>query len=216
MLQNIFNFSYLFFFNFVGFGGIITSLILWRFPDLNKRFTLILMYFLFFLSINLAFSLNKTKFGFQYIETFGKNLGGLMAFGPTLGVDGVSVLMIALTCFIFPLCFLSVWDTKDDQMSQTCLLYFSLEVLTINVFLQLNILYFFIFFEAVLIPMVIIIGVYGSRERRIYAAYRFFFYTLFGSLIALTGIIILYAEYKSLNLLYLSKISIKREIQIVL
>ena len=107
-MHHIFNSGILSFFNIVGVGGIITSLILWRVPHLNKKATLISMYFLFYLSLNLIFSFNKHKSGFQYVETWGKSLGGLLSFGPTLGVDGVSVLMIGLTCFIFPLCFLSI------------------------------------------------------------------------------------------------------------
>ena len=131
--------------------------------------------FFFFLSICLATSFNKKNPQFQFVEAWGSKLGGLLASGPLLGVDGVSVLMITLTCFIFPLAFLSTWDQKQQDASPLCFLYFCLEYLTINVFMQLNILFFFIFFEAVLLPMVIIIGVFGGRSRRVGAAYRFFF-----------------------------------------
>ena len=171
------------------------------------------MYAFLCASLYLAASFNKKKAQFQFLEGWGTRSGGFLAAGPLLGVDGVAVLMIILTCFIFPLAFLSMWDHREEEISSVCLLYFSLEYLTLNVFMQLNILFFFIFFEAVLLPMVIIIGVFGSRSRRISAAYRFFFYTLVGSLITLSGIIIIYAEYGSLNLLFLKKIKIGADLQ---
>jgi NADH:ubiquinone oxidoreductase subunit 4 (subunit M) len=68
------------------------------------------------------------------------------------------------------------------------------ELLLINVFAVLDLFFFYVFFEAVLIPMFIIVGVWGSRQRKIHAAYQFFFYTLLGSLIMLIGIIAIYFE----------------------
>ena len=171
------------------------------------------MYIFFFLSVYLSASFNKKKAQFQFVEGWGSNWGGLLASGPLFGVDGVSVLMITLTCFIFPLAFLSTWDQKQHEASPTCFLYFCLEYLTVNVFIQLNILFFFIFFEAVLLPMVIIIGVFGGRLRRLEAAYRFFFYTLFGSLVTLSGIIIIYTQYGSLNLIFLKNFKIAEDLQ---
>ena len=121
--------------------------------------------------------------------------------------------MITLTCFVFLLAFIYTWDQKQEEASSTCFLYFCLEYLTVNVFMQLNILFFFIFFEAVLLPMVLIIGVFGGRPRRVEAAYRFFFYTLFGSLITLSGIIIIYKQHSSLSLIFLKKVKIGENIQ---
>ena len=216
LIYFLYNTNILNYFQIIAIIGLISSLVLWRKPSLNRQVTLFFMYLLLFLSIYLAGSFNKTKGQFQFVEAWGSKLGGLLAAGPLFGVDGVSVLMIALTCFIFPLAFLSTWDQKQEDISPTCFLYFCLEYLTVNVFMQLNILFFFIFFEAVLIPMVIIIGVFGNRSRRIDAAYRFFFYTLFGSLITLSGIIIIYTEYGSLSLIFLKKFKIAEELQILL
>lgn len=171
------------------------------------------MYVFLSLSVYLAASFNKNKAQFQFVEGWGSRWGGFLALGPIFGVDGVSVLMIALTCFIFPLAFLSTWDQKEQDVSPTCFLYFCLEYLTVNAFMQLNILFFFIFFEAVLLPMVLIIGVFGGRSRRVDAAYRFFFYTLFGSLITLSGIIIIYTEYGSLSLIFLKKFKLAEDLQ---
>lgn len=207
------NIGILSFFNIIGISGVISSLVLWKKASLNKQVTLFFMYALLFLSVYLAASFNKKKAHFQFIEAWGSSWGGFLASGPLFGVDGVSVLMIILTCFIFPLAFLSTWDQKQHDTPSICFLYFSLEYLTVNVFMQLNILFFFIFFEAVLLPMVLIIGVFGGRPRRVEAAYRFFFYTLFGSLITLSGIIIIYTEYGSLNLIFLKKFQLAEDLQ---
>lgn len=200
-------------FHIIGMSGVISSLILWKKTSLNKQVTLCFMYIFLFLSLYLAASFNKKKAQFQFVEGWGSNWGGFLASGPVFGVDGVSVLMITLTCFIFPLAFLSTWDQKQHESSPTCFLYFCLEYFTVNVFMQLNILFFFIFFEAVLLPMVVIIGVFGGRSRRVEAAYRFFFYTLFGSLVTLSGIIIIYTQYGSLNLIFLKNFKIAEDLQ---
>ena len=194
-------------------SGVVSSLILWKKTSLNKQVTLSFMYLFLFLSVYLAASFNKKNGQFQFVEGWGSKWGGFLASGPLLGVDGASVLMIALTCFIFPLAFLSTWDQKQHDISPTCFLYFCLEYLTVNVFMQLNILFFFIFFEAVLLPMVVIIGVFGGSSRKVAAAYRFFFYTLFGSLITLSGIIIIYTQYGSLNLIFLKKFKLAEDLQ---
>lgn len=207
------NFGILTFLNAIGLLGVSSSFLLWKKPNLNKQTTLAFMFFFLFLSIYLAASFDKKTTGFQFVESWWIGGGDLLASGPLLGVDGVAVLMINLTCFIFPLAFLSIWDCREEEASSLCFLYFSLEYLTVNVFIQLNILYFFIFFEAVLLPMVLIIGVFGGRPRRIDAAYRFFFYTLFGSLIMLSGIIIIYNECNSLDLIFLKNIQISEQAQ---
>ena len=200
-------------FNIIGISGVISSLVLWKKKILNKQVTLSFMYLLLFLSLYLAASFNKKNAQFQFVEGWGSKWSGFLSLGPLLGVDGVSVLMITLTCFIFPLAFLSTWDQKEHEAYPICFLYFCLEYFTLNVFMQLNILFFFIFFEAVLLPMVVIIGVFGGRPRRVAAAYRFFFYTLFGSLITLSGIIIIYTKYGSLNLIFLKSFKLAEDLQ---
>jgi proton-translocating NADH-quinone oxidoreductase chain M len=109
----------------------------------------------------------------------------------TLGADGISMVFLLLTLFIFPICFLSAWTvTKQPKHFFNYLL--AMELLLVLTFSTLDIFYFYVFFESLLIPMFILIGVWGARERKIKAAYYFFLYTFFGSLFMLFGILYLY------------------------
>ena len=96
----------------------------------------------------------------------------------SLGIDSISLMFIVLTTFIFPLCILSSWSNIKQNFKEYMITFLIMESLLILVFCLLDLLLFYIFFESVLIPMFIIIGVWGSRERKIHAAYQFFLYTL--------------------------------------
>ncbi len=109
-----------------------------------------------------------------------------------VGVDGLSLLFILLTTFLFPFCFLVNWDQIKVNVKEYLISFLILESLLIAVFSFLDIVFFYIFFESVLIPMFLFIGVWGSRERKIYAAYLLFLYTLLGSLLMLVGILSMY------------------------
>ena len=124
-----------------------------------------------------------------------------------LGVDGISIFFIILTTFLIPLCILASYKSITFSIKEFLILFVLLEILLIFVFTVLDIILFYIFFESVLIPMVLIIGVWGSRERRIRAAYIFFFYTLIGSLIMLSAIIYIYNKTGTSD--YLSLLTVK-------
>lgn len=109
----------------------------------------------------------------------------------TLGADGLSMIFIMLTLFIFPLLFLSAWSILKN-FKAFFIAFLLMELLLVLTFLTTDLLYFYIFFESLLIPMFMVIGVWGARERKIKAAYLFFLYTLFGSLIMLFGLFQLY------------------------
>lgn len=107
------------------------------------------------------------------------------------GADGMSLYFIALTAFIFVLCFMINMDSiKNLKGFLICLL--SIEALSILSFASLDLLFFYVFFESLLIPMFILIGIWGARERKIKAAYYFFLYTFFGSLFMLFAILNIY------------------------
>ena len=93
----------------------------------------------------------------------------------TIGVDGISLFFIILTTFLIPVCILVGWSSIQIYVKEYCIFFLLLECLLIAVFSVLDLLLFYIFFESVLIPMFLIIGVWGSRERKIKAAYQFFF-----------------------------------------
>jgi proton-translocating NADH-quinone oxidoreductase chain M len=108
------------------------------------------------------------------------------------GVDGISLFFIVLTTLLIPICLLASWDTILILRKEYLLCFIGMELLFIGVFSILDLLGFYIFFEAVLIPMFLIIGVWGAREEKIRASYYFFFYTLVGSVLMLLSIFYIY------------------------
>jgi NADH-quinone oxidoreductase subunit M len=114
-----------------------------------------------------------------------------------IALDGISVFFVLLTTFLIPICILVSWNSIVYKLKEFLILLFIIEFLLINVFITLDLFFFYIFFESVLIPMFIMIGVWGSRQRKIHAAYQFFFYTLLGSIIMLMAIIYIYFTLKT-------------------
>lgn len=109
----------------------------------------------------------------------------LLTLNFTLGVDGISIFFILLTTLLIPLCILASWNSVGHSLKEFLIAFLFLDFLLIGVFCVLDLLFFYIFFESVLIPMFLIIGIWGSRERKILAAYYFFLYTLLGSVVML-------------------------------
>ena len=110
-----------------------------------------------------------------------------------LGVDGISLLFIVLTSLLIPVCILTSWDSIKIFQKEYQVCFLSLLIILIGVFSILDILGFYILFEAVLIPMFLIIGVWGARKQKVSASYYFFFYTLVGSLLMLLSIFYIYS-----------------------
>ncbi len=104
-----------------------------------------------------------------------------------VGVDGISLFMVLLTTFLTPLCVLASWRSIDDRVKEYMLMFLLLEAGMIGVFCALDLFLFYVFWEAMLIPMYFIIGIWGG-PRRIYAAVKFFLYTMLGSLLMLVAI----------------------------
>jgi proton-translocating NADH-quinone oxidoreductase chain M len=131
-----------------------------------------------------------------------------------LGLDGISLFFVILTTFLIPICILVSWTSINVYIKEYCIAFLVLESLMIAVFCVLDLLLFYVFFESVLIPMFIIIGVWGSRERKIRAAYQIFLYTLFGSVLMLLAILLIYFQTGTtdLEILYTSKFSETRQI----
>jgi len=126
--------------------------------------------------------------GFQMVETI--DLPGAM-FSYAMGVDGISMLFVILTTFLMPLCILASWNSVETRVREYMIAFLVLETMMIGVFCALDIVLFYVFFEAGLIPMFIIIGVWGGK-RRVYASFKFFLYTLAGSVLMLLAIMAMY------------------------
>ena len=132
----------------------------------------------FGLSLLIWWNFDKSTAAFQFVEE-AKWLGPIKY---KMGVDGISMLFVILTTFLMPLCILAAWDSVE---------FLVLETLMIGVFCALDIVLFYLFFEAGLIPMFLIIGVWGGK-RRVYASFKFFLYTLLGSVLMLLAIMAMY------------------------
>ncbi len=110
----------------------------------------------------------------------------------SVGIDGISLFFVLLTTLLMPLCLLSSWETVKGNVQVYFRAFLAMEGLIIAVFCVTDLFAFYVFFEAVLIPMFLLIGAYGGRQRRIKAAYLFFLYTLLGSLLMLLAVLLLY------------------------
>ena len=119
-----------------------------------------------------------------------------------IGVDGISLFMILLSTFLVPICILASWNNIKIKIKEYMLSFLFLETVMIGMFASIDILLFYIFFEAVLIPMYLIIGIWGGK-RRIYASFKFFLYTLLGSVLMLIAIIVIYRNTNSMSILNL-------------
>ena len=146
----------------------------------------------FVLSLFLWIFFNKSIGTFQYVSSFFWIPFFNINF--SIGIDGISMFFIILTTLLIPLCLLASWGSINFQVKQYLILFLLLEFFLIGVFCVLDLLLFYIFFESVLIPMYLIIGIWGSRERKIRAAYFFFLYTLLGSVLMLLAILYIYFE----------------------
>jgi NADH-quinone oxidoreductase subunit M len=126
--------------------------------------------------------------GFQLIESHAWFSDRILY---KLGVDGVSMPFILLTTFLMPFCILASWKSIELRVKEYMVAFLVLETLMVGVFCALDLVLFYLFFEGGLIPMFLIIGVWGGK-RRIYASFKFFLYTLLGSLLMLVAIMTMY------------------------
>jgi len=110
-----------------------------------------------------------------------------------MGIDGISMLFVLLTTLLTPLCVLASWENIQTRVKEYMISFLVLETFMIGMFCALDLVVFYIFFEAVLIPMFIIIGVWGG-PRRVYASFKLFLYTLLGSVLMLLAILAMYAD----------------------
>ena len=116
-----------------------------------------------------------------------------------VGVDGISLFMVMLSTFLTPFCILASWVSIKKRIKEYMMAFLFLETAMLGMFFSIDILLFYIFFESVLIPMFLIIGIWGG-ERRIYASFKFFLYTLLGSVLMLIAIIFIYQNTNSMNI----------------
>jgi proton-translocating NADH-quinone oxidoreductase chain M len=149
------------------------------------------------LSSLILYEFDKDSYFYQDIVYYTLD-SDILNFSYAFGLDGLSATFIFLSCLLGFLCILFVWE--DSRFKEYSLNLLLIQFFLIIIFSSLHLFLFYIFFEAILIPMYLIIGVWGSRERKIRAVYLFFFYTLCGSLLMLIGILYIYSKTGSLNI----------------
>ena len=165
-----------------------------------------------FLAIFLWYVFDKNSSEFQFIEE--KNwISGYIKF--KFGVDGISILFIVLTAFITPICIISCINSVKTRLKEFLIAILVLESFMIGVFCSLDLVIFYLFFEAGLIPMFLIIGIWGGPNR-VYAAFKFFLFTLLGSVLMLVAIISIYWITGTTDVIEIFAIKIPTEFQYIL
>jgi proton-translocating NADH-quinone oxidoreductase chain M len=192
------------------------SIILFVIPD--PRIRLIrsiglctsLITFLYSLLFWIQFDNSTAKF--QFVETIRWLPYSNINF--YIGIDGISLFFVVLTTFLIPICILVGWSSIKSYKKEYMIAFLICESFMIAVFCMLDLLLFYVFFESVLIPMFIIIGVWGSRQRKIQAAYQFFLYTLLGSVFMLLAILFIFFQTGTtdLQILLTTEFSERRQI----
>jgi NADH-quinone oxidoreductase subunit M len=170
-------------------GAVLVFLLPRRAEALARQVALAVSVATFVVSLPLYFGFNPATPDYQFVEQ--------RAWMPTLGVayhlgvDGISLLLVLLTTFLMPLALLASWSSVEARWKEFAITMLLLETGMVGVFVALDLFLFYIFWEAMLIPMYLIIGIWGGANR-VYAAVKFILYTLFGSLLMLVAILALY------------------------
>ncbi|MES2540545.1 MAG: NADH-quinone oxidoreductase subunit M [Pseudomonadota bacterium] len=142
----------------------------------------------FVISLFILFRFDPSNTGFQFVE----EREWILGLSYKMGVDGISILFVMLTTFLMPITIWSCWGV-ETRVKEYMIAFLVLETLMLGVFCALDLVLFYLFFEAGLIPMFLIIGIWGGKER-IYAAFKFFLYTFLGSVLMLVAMIAMYLD----------------------
>jgi len=153
-----------------------------------KVFALVATTATFLVSLAIVTQFDPNDTGFQFVE----EADWLLGMKYKLGVDGISVLFVMLTTFLMPLTIAACWGV-ETRVKEYMIAFLVLETLMLGVFMALDLILFYLFFEAGLIPMFLIIGIWGGKER-IYAAFKFFLYTFLGSVLMLVAMVAMFVD----------------------
>ena len=166
----------------------------------------------FFLALFLWYSFDPTTYDFQFVEE-NTWISGFIKF--KFGIDGISILFILLTAFITPICIISCINSIKLRLKEFLIAILVLETFMIGVFCSLDLVIFYLFFEGGLIPMFLIIGIWGGA-RKVYSAFKFFLFTLLGSVLMLVAIIAIYWITGTTDVVDIYEIKIPKEFQYLL
>ena len=178
--------------------------------DNVKSIALVTTLVVFALSVYMFTGFDKSSADFQFVEKF----DWLPALGSSykMGVDGISIFFVLLSTLLTPICILASWESIKKRVREYMMAFLLLETMMIGMFCALDFVLFYVFFEGVLLPMFFIIGVWGG-ERRVYAAFKFFLYTLLGSVLMLLAILLIYHQSGTMDIPTLMQASLPPGIQ---
>ena len=174
-----------------------------------RRISLITTFLTFLFSLVMWAMFDPETAGFQFVVDQ-KWLGDVIAY--RMGVDGISILFIVLTALLMPMVILTSWRSVQTRVREYMITFLLLETMMIGVFATLDLAMFYVFFEGGLIPMFLIIGIWGGK-RRVQASYKFFFYTFVGSVLMLLAIMAMYWQTGTLDIRVLLKSTFPPEMQ---
>ena len=164
----------------------------------------------FLLSLIIWFQFDRSTAAFQFEE----RVDWMPGFNITyhMGVDGISMLFVLLTTLLTPICVLASWESITVRVKEYMIAFLVMETMMVGMFCALDLIVFYIFFEGVLIPMFLVIGVWGG-PRRVYASFKFFLYTLLGSVLMLLAILAMYFKAGTTDIPTLMKFTFPTEMQ---
>jgi len=155
----------------------------------------------FLLSLFIWFNFETGTAAFQFQERVEWFPG--LGISYRMGVDGISMMFVLLSTLLMPICILASWESIQDRVKEYMIAFLILETMMVGMFCALDYVLFYVFFEGVLIPMFIIIGVWGHGDRRVYAAFKFFLFTLAGSVLMLLAMLAMYLQAGTTDMLVL-------------
>jgi len=174
-------------------GAVLLAILDRKNHQLLKQVTLGISLAEFLFSLPLWFRFNSHTAAMQFVERY----DWLPQYGISyyVGIDGFSLLLIMLSTFLTPLCVLATWTDIQHRVKEFMICLLTLMAGMLGVFVALDLFLFYVFWEVMLIPMYLLIGIWGNPARRIYAAIKFFLFTMFGSVLMLVAILVLYFYY---------------------
>ena len=178
----------------------------------NLSFTCSSLIFIYYLVILLLF----WNFNFEFLFLYTNNFNLIFNIQLIFGIDNIIIYFLLLISLLITICLLLSWNNIYYNFKFYSILLLSLCLFLILTFMSLNLFLFYLFFECTLIPMFFLIGIWGSRQRKIHAVYQFFFYTVFGSVFLLAGIFYLYSLTYTFDIRLISEIKLSFDSQVIL
>ena len=164
----------------------------------------------FFLSLYIWFNFDPSTADFQFVEKV--EWMPVLGLQYHMGIDGISMLFVLLTTLLSPICILASWEAIQTRVKEYMISFLILETLMVGMFCALDLMVFYIYFEGVLIPMFLIIGIWGG-PRRVYAAFKLFLYTLLGSVLMLLAMFAMYVDAGTTDIVRLMNHNFPAELQ---